>query len=319
MTQAKQAVAAGNLATGYNCLLSARRETIWGYTPGQIKAARLALQQEIADDKISGWRRNAITALIGEMGKDDTHLLLPIASLAMNATGIADIQAIMREEGGEKQTQIANYLQRTGADANSARAIAALIVQVSGTAPTVAGLVQAISGLLHDPTGDWVLLHEAIGIRDEGYQNTYRKIERLQWQLLTLGLALVAVVGGIFVLASQAPLALKATNSFGSRILAYVGLFGALGGCLSAIQSLSKGGSSLRIPEQLVQGATTFVRPLFGAAAAIAVYAFLQSGLITVQSNSNASVLAASFVAGFTERFVVYAAGLVSKQRSSSG
>ena len=51
---------------------------------------------------------------------------------------------------------------------------------------------------------------------------------------------------------------------------------------------------------------------------AIAVYVFLRSGLLTVASNSNAGVLATSFVAGFSERFVVNAAGLVSKSRPST-
>jgi len=194
--------------------------------------------------------------------------------------------------------------------------MASLLVHVCTGTQRVSTLVASFAGLRADPVADRALLYEAARIRDESHQNRYRKVERLQWQLIVLSLALLFVVAGIFILAATLPIRFGQTQGFGGRILAYVGLFGALGGCLSAIQSLSKGATGLRIPEQLAMGAITFVRPLFGAAAAMAVFAFLESGLLTVQQNTNAAVLATSFVAGFTERFVVHAAGSITKTGS---
>ena len=66
-----------------------------------------------------------------------------------------------------------------------------------------------------------------------------------------------------------------------------------------------------RIPQQIVAGAITYARPLFGAAAALGVFAFLESGVIALHPNNVAATLAVSFAAGFTERFVVAAAGAV--------
>ena len=155
-----------------------------------------------------------------------------------------------------------------------------------------------------DPSEQRARLIEARMIRDESLQNRYRKIERLQQQLLMLGISLALTVGGIVLLASLVDLRPTSAFTMNPSILALVGLFGALGGSLTAILSVIRGGTDYSIPQQLIQGTVVLIRPFFGAAAALAVYTFLGSGLVTVASNSTAAIFAVSFVAGFSEQLI---------------
>jgi hypothetical protein len=106
------------------------------------------------------------------------------------------------------------------------------------------------------------------------------------------------------------PIPARFTMPFTPRALVYVLLFGLLGACMSAILSVIRKETQADIPAQLSQGAVVFARPLFGAAAALALYLFIQSGLfktgpIHIDETSTATVLGLSFIAGFTERLVV--------------
>jgi hypothetical protein len=94
------------------------------------------------------------------------------------------------------------------------------------------------------------------------------------------------------------------------QALVYVVLFGLLGAGMSAILSVSRKETKAAIPTQLTEGAVVFARPLFGAAAALALYLFVQSGLfaagpVSINAHSTAAVLGLSFIAGFSERLVV--------------
>lgn len=64
------------------------------------------------------------------------------------------------------------------------------------------------------------------------------------------------------------------------------------------------------IPEVLSYGLTTVFRPMSGAIAALAAYAFLQAGAIGTESPSAAYAVA--FAAGFSERIVARAAESIS-------
>jgi hypothetical protein len=79
---------------------------------------------------------------------------------------------------------------------------------------------------------------------------------------------------------------------------------------MSAILSMGRRETKATIPEQLTQSAVVFARPLFGAAAALALYLFVQSGLfkttlLNVNADSTALVLGLSFIAGFSERLII--------------
>lgn len=62
----------------------------------------------------------------------------------------------------------------------------------------------------------------------------------------------------------------------------------------------------MSIPEVLSDGLATVFRPMTGAIAALAAYAFLQAGVIGLDDPSAAYAVA--FAAGFTERVVAKAA-----------
>lgn len=152
-------------------------------------------------------------------------------------------------------------------------------------------------------------LVEARAIRDESLQNGYRKIERLRQQLLLLGLSLACAVAGIITVASLVEVPETTGFTMTPSVLGLVALFGALGGSLTAILSVIRGGTASSIPQQLIQGSVVVIRPFFGAAAALAVYTFLGSGLVTVASNSAAAIFAVSFVAGFSEQLITSSVG----------
>ena len=87
-----------------------------------------------------------------------------------------------------------------------------------------------------------------------------------------------------------------------------VAIFGLLGGVISAILSVAKSSTQLRIPEQMSGFFIVLMRIFVGAAAAIAVYIFFQAGILTLKITTSAmGFLAISFAAGFSERLVTRA------------
>jgi hypothetical protein len=86
---------------------------------------------------------------------------------------------------------------------------------------------------------------------------------------------------------------------------AYVALFGALGGSLSALRSVTTAGQEggrTRNPEQVQAWYVTVVRPLVGAAAALGVFVVLAPDV-----TSTAAMLGVAFAAGFSEALIVRA------------
>jgi 8-oxo-dGTP pyrophosphatase MutT (NUDIX family) len=143
-------------------------------------------------------------------------------------------------------------------------------------------------------------LYEAQLLRDEKSHNQYYKMGLLQDQLQILlrvvGLTMLVVLG----------LAASGIAPLGDwRMLAAVALFGVMGASFSAFLSLARTSIQSRIPEQIVHSSITLMRPLLGAAAAVAVYVFLQSGLLNFVDLSPAMLLAFSFAAGFSERLLI--------------
>jgi hypothetical protein len=91
-----------------------------------------------------------------------------------------------------------------------------------------------------------------------------------------------------------------------------VAVFGALGACLSAIQSLGHASDGGRIPEYVASSLITITRPSLGATAALGVYAVAASGLLNISldnKEAHLTILALAFAAGFTERLVLSAVG----------
>jgi hypothetical protein len=276
LAKARQALLDGHgLDAGWAYFDAARRVRILDYDPTRVRAEALALEKE-ADGKIKGWRGKAIVALLQEL----VHRQQPDGG---GAAKLAEVEAWAAAAGTQLEA-------------------------AEGVAADVAADVAALVGGLDGSADGRVLLYQATLLRDEALQNEYRKLAVLRQQLRLLCLMLGGTLVVLFGLAvSSAPRSL-----FDATVLAYVAAFGALGGSLSAIQSVIKTSTvDARIPQRRIQGPVVSVRPLFGLAAAVALYPFLRSGLIQLGSGSIAVVIGASFAAGFTERLIAQAVGAV--------
>jgi hypothetical protein len=154
-------------------------------------------------------------------------------------------------------------------------------------------------------------LSEATRIRDEDADNRYYKVALVRGQRSLLLLVLIVCILVLLGLAAAVDWhGDLADPSVG--FIALVAVFGALGACLSAIQSLGHAGATARIPEHVASSAITITRPALGAAAALGVYAIAASGILNIAlegEEAHLTILALAFAAGFSERLVLSAVG----------
>jgi hypothetical protein len=148
----------------------------------------------------------------------------------------------------------------------------------------------------------------------EHHENVYRKLGIIGRQFgILVVIAVLAVLCWIVVGPWLDPDEAVVTNR---ATLVSVALFGVMGASVSGILSLARNSASERIPQQVLSSWFTLARPVVGAVAAAAIYAFLNSGLISLGRESLGLVLAVSFAAGFSERLV---AGAVEAVASAAG
>ena len=96
-------------------------------------------------------------------------------------------------------------------------------------------------------------------------------------------------------------------------------LFGVFGGALSVAMSFA-GRSGGRMPEELRDDAITWIRPVVGGAAAVAVYLFLRAGVLPfVELRDEWVVAALSFLAGFGERWFLGVVQSVERRTAGEG
>lgn len=154
-------------------------------------------------------------------------------------------------------------------------------------------------------------LNEATRLRDEDADNRYYKVALVRGQRSLLLLILLGCIAIILGLAAAVDWAGDLDDpSVGFAAL--VAVFGALGACMSAIQSLGRAGAGGRIPEHVASSLITITRPSLGAAAALGVYAIAASGLLNIsldEQDAHLTILALAFAAGFSERLVMSAVG----------
>ena len=154
-------------------------------------------------------------------------------------------------------------------------------------------------------------LVEATRQRNEDANNRHYKVGLIRGLRTLLVVVLLCCLALVLVLA--------ATTEWNADLrdpsvgfVALVAVFGALGACLSAIQSLGHVGTGGRIPEHVASSFLTITRPALGAAAALGVYAITVSGALNLDftdREAHLTVLALAFASGFSERFVVSAVG----------
>lgn len=312
---ADQALDRNDLTTGYGCLLAAQRAEIAGLPPAEIRAVAMTLHQEASSEKIGGWRGKAIIALLRDVTDKETDGVVEALSSILNDDQLINrISMILRENGqpDARKARLIEQLAEIGAGPTARERLTAVFEEFCATPSQLS----AVAGLLHDHFRDAsdhrARLIEARVVRDEALQNEYRKLERLQQQLFILGVSLAFIVAGLVAMFSIVDIPLNGGFSMRPSMLVSIALFGALGGSLTAILSVIKGGTAYSIPQLLIQGTVVLIRPFFGAAAALAVYTFLGAGLVTVASNSTAAVFSVSFVAGFSEQLITHSVGRLS-------
>jgi hypothetical protein len=181
---------------------------------------------------------------------------------------------------------------------------------------------ETITGLLKDANLDGApadqlddaraLVAAATYLRDEDANNRYYKVALVRGQRSLLVVILIVCIVLILALA----LAVDWHTDLNDPTVGFVALvatFGALGACLSAIQSLGHLGAHGHIPEHVASSIITITRPALGAAAALGVYAIAVSGILNIdfddEERAHLTVLALAFASGFSERLVVRAVG----------
>jgi hypothetical protein len=159
---------------------------------------------------------------------------------------------------------------------------------------------------------DRVTLRCALFIRDEGLRNQYRKVVLLRRQLAVLLVFLVVAVGVLLGLQRWWPIDVSVdANPGDERIWAHVAAWGILGGSVAAVVSVIRNSLQAQVPEQIRAGVITSIRPLLGAAAALASYVLVRAEAFGIAVTANAGVFAVAFAAGFSESLIVRAVGAV--------
>lgn len=95
-------------------------------------------------------------------------------------------------------------------------------------------------------------------------------------------------------------------------------IFGVMGAIVSGMLS-ARARADARIPDQRISNILTLAKLAVGAMSALAVVAFITSGILSIPEKTTATpelILAVSFAAGFTERLVYRAVDTVAKSDS---
>jgi hypothetical protein len=174
---------------------------------------------------------------------------------------------------------------------------------------------KAIRDLMFDDDGkpisvntpaDAMRVIDAVSLRDDFAQNTWFKIVLRRRHLRALALMLWSAVIAVLVLSM-----LHAFGDFLAEawLTWLVVIFGILGAAVSVAQSLLLRDVSDRIPMQQLGALVVWTRPGIGAATALIVFALLHANkhikLLTESATDPSVVAVFSFVAGYSERFIV--------------
>lgn len=150
-------------------------------------------------------------------------------------------------------------------------------------------------------------VYAAREILQDYFCDMYIELGIARFQLMILVPMALALVGLSILVLPNLSGQIAINNA---SLLFSIALFGAMGGTVSGIISISRGMIKGKIPDQLLNSWLTTIRPLFGAMSALAVSVFLLSGLIQFGDVTYNLTLAISFVAGFSERFLLRAVEL---------
>jgi hypothetical protein len=152
-------------------------------------------------------------------------------------------------------------------------------------------------------------VYSALETIQQHYIDAYTNLDTAMFQLRIL--ATISVVLSLFIIWSLMNYSgqVVANNVF--LLLSSV-LFGGIGGSVSGIITVANNSRKGDTPTQLLSSWITIIRPIVGAAAALAISMFLLSGIVNLGDVTNNLIFAVSFAAGFSERVLISAVDKVS-------
>jgi len=161
-------------------------------------------------------------------------------------------------------------------------------------------------GMIPSGPGELMRVIDAVALRDDFSQNTWFKILLRRRHLFNLFLILWITISLCLVLSW-----LHVLPGFLGDVsqVSTVILFGVLGASLSVAQSLVARDVSERIPNQQIGALVIWTRPGIGAAASLVVFSLLHANqhfhILGEYTTEPAVIAVFSFVAGYSERFIV--------------
>jgi hypothetical protein len=286
------------------CFHAALRLTVMGMSPAEIRAEQMTLLAE-GNDKLTSWRLDAMTALL---------------SPPADGSPLEDQIKALTDELMHDEVRSGAITSLLSADRGQPETLAAIMRIVAETpAPETRAKVEGLLSLARRRNADdRVALARALLIRDEEAFNVHRRARIFKTQVMKLIVILALVSVALVVMALAAPIELTAqVDTAKGRVWAYAFLFGGLGGALSALQRTTRRSSRARIPDLREHGISAASLPLAGAAAGLAAIPLAAAGVIPINDQGVATLLAVAFVAGFSERLVVRAAETIGGRPAS--
>jgi len=154
-------------------------------------------------------------------------------------------------------------------------------------------------------------LTTATHLRDEDRLSTFLAMRRLSRHLQKLSGITFLVLLGVITLAKFHVVFCNTPILFG------VMCFGALGAAVSMMLSITP--TAGLIPSQLPTGVLLLARPLFGASAAVAVYVFIEMGVLGRPYHTDFTYLGLAFAAGFSDQLLLSAVNKAATSSRESG
>ena len=148
-------------------------------------------------------------------------------------------------------------------------------------------------------------LEKAQWLLDDYFQTQYYKTGLAGDQMRNLVIISFAALLMLLVLIAIWGNDLASWGEFDWKTLFVIFIFGILGASFSATRKLADDSGKSRIPEMAALGWITVARTVLGATPALFAYAFLKSDMLQIVPKNFPTVLAVSFAAGFSERFVL--------------
>lgn len=176
---------------------------------------------------------------------------------------------------------------------------------------------EGIAALVNEKTiPEPKVLIDAFQLRDDYFENEYQRIA-MQREQLTMLLVVSTIAITVILGIASASGGVDSLGIWDWRTLTLVLMFGVLGASFSASRTITKDSLGALIPEQVMSKWITLARTVLGACPGLAVYAFLQSGLLDLGNINTAKALAIAFAGGFSERLVVKAVETVTGDDSA--